>query len=259
MTALLARPYSPRVRRHGDAGPLLGRSWDRHGHACGRREPAQVGSPPSARRCLYALHRPPEPGGPWYVVVDAGDLPEAQRLLSAGQRSWGSRPTSGSSWLVKASRQGGSAALAAYPRCVGQSRSKRFRSSTERGVACRTSARLSSSSCSSSWSSPSSSWWRSSLPCGGRDARVLARATAPPGWLTDPMQRAPVPLLGRDAVDRRGQRRRRAVQRPALNGMPWRLPNKRIKLARSSADVDITESSRSQLIRGAFGVVEEAQ
>jgi hypothetical protein len=72
------------VRRHSDAGPLLATLTVNGIDTQVVEEPAK-----SLRRrlpgLLYALHRPPEPVGPWYVVVDAGDLPEAQRLLSVGQ------------------------------------------------------------------------------------------------------------------------------------------------------------------------------
>ena len=72
------------VRRHSDAGLLLATLAVNGIDAHVVEESAK-----SLRRrlpgLLYALHRPPEPGGPWYVVVDAGDLPEAQRLLPAGR------------------------------------------------------------------------------------------------------------------------------------------------------------------------------
>jgi hypothetical protein len=72
------------VPRHSDASPLLATLAVNGIDTNVVEEPAK-----SLRRrlpgLLYALHRPAEPGGPWYVVVDAGDLPEAQRLLSADQ------------------------------------------------------------------------------------------------------------------------------------------------------------------------------
>jgi hypothetical protein len=78
------RGIAASVRRHNEAGALLV-TLEAKGIATQLvEEPAK----PLSRRLpglLYALYRPLEPQGPWYVVVADDDLPEARRLLSAGQ------------------------------------------------------------------------------------------------------------------------------------------------------------------------------
>ena len=72
------------VRQHSDAGPLLVKLETNGIDTQLVEEPAKS----LGRRLpgfLYALYRPLEPVGPWYVVVAADDLPEAERLLSVGQ------------------------------------------------------------------------------------------------------------------------------------------------------------------------------